>query len=400
MVDSGGRTLLSPKWLLVPLLAAAVVALLLAWPSSGEERVQAASGGPEMKLAVTSGSVACPDGKPASHKCVTGGNTFTLTVQVVTAPANGYIQFNSFVDFGTDITYVLPKPTAATEIIWPDLSTSTALRGQPAPGQVNHGGLSGLLPPVATSTFVGNVISLVLQCSTDSTTTAIQLLPEGDPVAGPFGALFVEPDGVTQVTPKVSGVTVNCLGPTPTPTNTLPPNSPTPTISPTPTDTPTPTPLPSERPDVRVTKIDLADPVDSGANFTYRITVTSTGLETAEGVKVVDELPPGTAFVSATSAGANCSHESGVVTCQIKEDMEPSDEVIIDIVVTAPSPEDDDRISNMVSITSTNEPFANTGNNKDKEETVVLAPRSDVTVEKSGEPTFLEGGQDVTYTIV
>lgn len=403
MDSTRGRTLLSPKWLLAPVLVVAVIALLLAWPKSEQESAEAASGGPEMAVDVTSGAVACPGGKDPSHICVPGGDPFDLTVEVVQAPAGGYILAQTFIVYGVNLTYKkvttgTPSEQCAAEFVWPDLDPSTCLRGQQA-GIVAHGGLSGLLPPQPKSNHTGDILVLEFNCTTESTTNEILLLPYLDQVAGTDGALFVELDGVTQVIPKVGSVTVNCLGPTPTPTETEPPESPTPTVSPTPTDTPTPTPPPSERPDVSVNKIDLADPVDSDADFTYRVTVSSIGLETAEGVKVVDTLPAGTTFVSATGAGANCSHDSGVVTCQIKDDMDPGEDIVIDIVVTAPSPSSDDRITNNVEITSTNEPFANTGNNKDIEETVVLAPRSDVTIQKISDPTFVEGDEDVTYRL-
>lgn len=399
MEDAGGRTLLSPKWLLLPLLAAAIIGLLLAWPNGGDESVQAAIG-PEMDVTVKSGAVACPGGIDPSHVCVPGGGSFTLSVDAVAVPTNGVGAFSVYLDYGLDITYK-KGATCQDDVTWAGLlPASICLRGQTAAGFVNFGVAEGIIPPFTGSTATGNLVDLSMNCSVESSETLVQNIPFGTAPAGPDGAVFVEPDGTTSVTPTIVDLTVNCLGPTPTPTHTLPPNSPTPTVSPTPTDTPTPTPLPSERPDVNVTKVDLADPVDSGANFTYRVTVTSSGLQTAEGVKVVDELPAEVTFVSASSAGANCSEDSGVVTCQVNGDMEPDDVVIIDIVVTANSPVSDIRISNNVSITSTNEPFANTGNNKDKEETVILAPRSDVTVEKSGEPPFVEGNEDVTYTIV
>ncbi len=159
-------------------------------------------------------------------------------------------------------------------------------------------------------------------------------------------------------------------------------------------------PPPIDRPDVKVTKVDLADPVDSGSAYTYRITVKSVGRQTAEDVVVKDTLPPGSTLKSTTSADAVCDDGPLVVTCTVTNDMEPTKIITIDIEVNAPSPEADALVDNTVTVTSSNEPFANTGNNKDIEQTIVLAPRSDVVLQKIGDPVFLDGGEDVTYTLI
>jgi len=91
---------------------------------------------------------------------------------------------------------------------------------------------------------------------------------------------------------------------------------------------------------------------------------------------------------------------AGVVTCDVTNDMAPTDLITIDITINAPVPVSDSLMDNTVTVTSSNEPFANTGNNKDIEQTMVMAPRSDVTLSKVGDPTFLDAGGDVTYTLV
>lgn len=150
---------------------------------------------------------------------------------------------------------------------------------------------------------------------------------------------------------------------------------------------------------MKVTKVDLVDPVDSEGQIEYGVIVESVGLQTAEDVVVEDTLPPGTVFKKANSAGASCNENAGVVTCDITNPMPPSTTVLIQIIVNAPVGTDS-LIDNNVTVTSSNEPFANTGNNKDIEQTMVLAPRSDVTLQKTGDPTFLDGGENVVYTLV
>ncbi|MFO1219313.1 MAG: SdrD B-like domain-containing protein [Burkholderiaceae bacterium] len=57
------------------------------------------------------------------------------------------------------------------------------------------------------------------------------------------------------------------------------------------------------------------DPVTGGGNVTYTITPTSNGPNAAGSIRVVDNLPPSTTFVSASGSGWSCSNASGVVTC-------------------------------------------------------------------------------------
>jgi uncharacterized repeat protein (TIGR01451 family) len=329
---------------------------------------------------------------------VPGGGSFTLAIEAVGIPGGGYIGAQTFVVFGPDLSYNIAG-AAPDEFVWPDCQDLTVVRAQFTSEAVNHGCLSGLInPPV--STFIGNLVELSFTCSTASSSTEIELLPIGDPLASSSGSGFAPSGGGSSIAAKVTNLIVDCIGPTPTPSDTPVPATNTPTVSPTPTDTPTPLPPPSERPDVKVTKIDLVDPVDSGATYTYRITVDSIGLQTADNVVVEDTLPDGSIFKSATSADADCDHNAGVVTCTVTNSMAPTDLITIDIQVNAPPLESDSLVDNLVTVTSSNEPFANTGNNKDIEQTFVLAPRSDVTLEKVSDPTFLDGGEDVTYTLI
>ncbi len=428
------RNRMALRLLIGPAIIVAAVAIVLTWQQPAQERAEAASGGPEMGLSVKSGTTTCPLGTGPDTTCVMAGDPFSLAVEAVGIPAAGYILAQTFIDYGTfnagasedgagpntcgdsidngggdgkdrldtdcvtvDLTYK-PEALVADEFVWPDLSTDTALRSQLAPGLVGHGALTGIIARPA-SFYLGNLVLLDFNCSASSTSTLVQLLPNGDPVAGTSGSLFTEFGSNAQITPKVDTLTIKCLGPTPTPTLTPIPPTPTFTLSPTPTNTPTPLPPPSERPDVKVTKIDLVDPVDSGSSISYQITVESIGLQTAEDVVVEDTLPAGSVFKSATSADATCNETAGVVTCDVTNDMAPDALITIDIVVNAPTGADA-LVDNTVTVTSSNEPFANTGNNKDIEQTMVLAPRSDVTLTKVGIPTFLDVGGNVTYTLV
>jgi uncharacterized repeat protein (TIGR01451 family) len=122
---------------------------------------------------------------------------------------------------------------------------------------------------------------------------------------------------------------------------------------------------------------------------------------------VADQLPPEITVVKSFSAG--CGYNAGlhVVACFLgtltANDGAPggTDERVLTIVVNAHAPAQDERINNLVTVEASNEIFLNQGNNKDKEETVVLAPRTDVTIDKTGTPLFIDGVNpgSITYTL-
>ena len=189
------RVILKPR---VVLLAA--VALVLVGAGAFMARLDGASaagGGPEIRLTANGCTAECT---------FATGESFTLAVEVVTAPAAGYVGAQSFIDYGGNLIYDIDGQLAADEIVWADCAPAIALRSQVTPESISHSCLSGLVPPLPASTFVGNIVELSLTCSSASSTTTILLVASGVPAP----TAFVLEDLVTQVTPKVSNLTVTC----------------------------------------------------------------------------------------------------------------------------------------------------------------------------------------------
>jgi len=116
--------------------------------------------------------------------------------------------------------------------------------------------------------------------------------------------------------------------------------------------------------DLAITKADSADPVKVGDQFTYTLSVSNNGPDDATGVVVVDTLPAGVTFVSAS---AGCVEAGGVVTCTIG-DLANAGTVERSIVVIAPS------VTGTITNTATvsgDVIDANLSNNTDSEDTVV-----------------------------
>jgi len=107
-----------------------------------------------------------------------------------------------------------------------------------------------------------------------------------------------------------------------------------------------------------------------GSPLTYTITVHNAGPNAATGVKMTDTLPPGVAFVSATSGVGTCSQASGTVTCNIGS-LAVNGSVTITIVVTPTAAGD---ITNTAYVKGTTSDPTSTNNTATLTSTVV-APK-------------------------
>ena len=161
---------------------------------------------PKMVLNIKGGD--CDDALEPTTCAVVVGSTFMLSVDAIRIPEAGYRLMQTHIDYGLNLTYK-EQPTL-TEIVWPDVSATSAVNGEPGPGRVAHSAWTGFSPPVPVSTFVGNLVEVQMTCSPGPSTNDIRLLPLDDPIAGPFGSLFLEPDN-TEVIPVVGSLTIDCV---------------------------------------------------------------------------------------------------------------------------------------------------------------------------------------------
>jgi uncharacterized repeat protein (TIGR01451 family) len=69
--------------------------------------------------------------------------------------------------------------------------------------------------------------------------------------------------------------------------------------------------------DLSLVKTDGPDPVQEGETLTYTLTVSNAGPNDAQNAVVVDNLPGGVTFVSATPSQGSCQHVAGSVTCNL-----------------------------------------------------------------------------------
>ena len=121
--------------------------------------------------------------------------------------------------------------------------------------------------------------------------------------------------------------------------------------------------------DVAVTKSDSADPVLESTQFTYNLTVSNNGSFSGTNVTLVDTLPAGITYQSATPSQGSCSESGGVVTCPLGT-ITASGNATIAVVVTAPSTAG--LINNSATV-SMDQQDLNSGNNTDNETTNIVA---------------------------
>ncbi len=189
-----------------------------------------------------------PHGERCSTVCtIPLGGTFTLAVEIVEAPAGGYIGVQSFIDYGDNLTYDVQARPIESEIVWPELEPQVAVKASTGPGLITHGGLSTILPPFPVSTYTGSFVELEMSCSAGETSTIVDLLPYRDFQANTSGSAFALPGGRDIAVVPGDALQVDCGagGPLDTPTPIQPPTE-TPTPWPTlPMRTPRP-PVPRE----------------------------------------------------------------------------------------------------------------------------------------------------------
>lgn len=252
-----------------------VTAFVLAGQLS--EETEAAGGGPELRMFMLEPADACVD----NHCTLLPGEPFTLEVEIVGAPPEGYLLVQTAIEVGFDLVY---NPTAAIpdEIFWPDCAETVALRsifrsydGVQWPGLL-HGCVTGILPPLTFSDYTGTFLQLSFACSEGPSISEVRLLRGGtedtwDEPVTTDGASFVNDidlnDPESFVVPKVNDLTIECAVPS-TPTPGGPTLTPTPTVTPTLTPTVTATPCDGPCP--------TAPPTPGGGVSTPTSTVTPT----------------------------------------------------------------------------------------------------------------------------
>ena len=183
---------------------------------------------PAMRLVITDPMNAC-----VGAVCQIGTNeSFTLGVEIVTAPGAGYLYAGSYVHFGPDLSFDPGSSAPGNDFVWPDCSADVQVRFQDvAPQAIDpppdsdvlaHGCATSLEPPLPISEYEGLFVSFELSCSSAASSNPIELFPLSfDPTTPQFtsGTAFT-PSDAPNLRPHIAEVTsliVNCVAPAPAP---------------------------------------------------------------------------------------------------------------------------------------------------------------------------------------
>jgi uncharacterized repeat protein (TIGR01451 family) len=144
--------------------------------------------------------------------------------------------------------------------------------------------------------------------------------------------------------------------------------------------------------DLSVSKDENQDPAYYLHPFSYTVTVTNNGPDTATNVEISDDLPDSVMFGTATLPGGSCIGTSSI-TCTLAELVSgASVDVTIFVTPTANGIIENDAwaSSDLVDL--------HPANNSDSETTTIV-PEADLAVSKFGDPGILMAGENLTYTI-
>ena len=146
--------------------------------------------------------------------------------------------------------------------------------------------------------------------------------------------------------------------------------------------------------DLLITKTDSLDPVDAGAPLTYTLDVTNQGAADASNVSLVDTLPGGVTFQSASGPGWTCGEAGGIVTCDLIV-LAAGETSTVTIQVLAPATAG--TFSNSATV-SADQSDPNLSDNTATEDTSVVGS-ADLAITKSDSPDPVTVGANLAYTL-
>ncbi len=147
--------------------------------------------------------------------------------------------------------------------------------------------------------------------------------------------------------------------------------------------------------DLSITKADGADPVLASGTLTYTLVVVNNGPAPGTNVMVLDALPAGVTYVSATTSKVLSLCSDGVI-CFLGQ-VDVGETVIITIVVTVDADQIDD-LYNEAYVVSAN-PDTDPGNDQDDEITEVTT-EADLSIVKTADPVTATAGSRLSYNIL
>ena len=139
------------------------------------------------------------------------GTTFTVSADLLFPPAVGYTHLQAWLDY--DNQGLIDKQN--TQATWPDCNQQSYLSIADVANNGAQGGcLTGFIPPQPPSFHEGSVFTFELTYTGSPTTSTLNLLYSGDPIAGTSGTIGHDING-GHIFPVLSPLTIECIDPGP-----------------------------------------------------------------------------------------------------------------------------------------------------------------------------------------
>ncbi len=142
-----------------------------------------------------------------------------------------------------------------------------------------------------------------------------------------------------------------------------------------------------------LTTTDAPDPVRVGGELTYTLDVANAGPSDATVVTLIDELPAGVTYLSATPSQGSCDEASGTVTCDLGT-LASSSAAAVQIVVL---PQSAGELTNSASVSATEDDPELADNSAS--DTTTVEPVADLSLAQADSPDPVVTGAELTYTL-
>ncbi|WP_328997312.1 hypothetical protein OHA18_22925 [Kribbella sp. NBC_00709] len=326
---------------------------------------------------------------------IASGSTATITVVVRVPAASTATSLTNVATVTTSTSD--PNPDNNTASVTTDVTRTADLSmaktvepANPAPGQPvvftlairNNGPSDAEQVRVADSVPAGFMITGVqsaASCTTAGQDVSCTLpkLASGSSVAVKIAATLDSgyQGGAVSNTAKVSSDT-----PDPNASN----NTGTVTVTPS-----------AAKADLVVTKETLTKPVVAGQPITYKISVRNDGPSDARKVQLTDDVPSAVTGVTADSSAGSCTVSSAQVSCALG-DLTAGSTATITVTGTVSAKAIGDLTNSATATSSTPDPDSSNNTGRTTKD---LTASADLAITKTAQPTPVQAGRPVTYTL-
>jgi len=155
-----------------------------------------------------------------------------------------------------------------------------------------------------------------------------------------------------------------------------------------------------EQADLSLSLAESADLINMGTAFSYTLTVSNAGPQTASNVQLVDTLPSGVSFVSANGTDWSCHEAGGTVTCELASlVVGAANPIIINVIAPSTAGEITNQAT-VISVTADSDSSNNSVSEVTTVEAVVAEEQTDLSLSLAESADPVNMGTAFSYTLI